>query len=638
VGSVRIDDHVGRVLSGRYRLISALGTGASAHVYVADDITLRRRVAVKVLHPDLANEPIFLRRFRAEAQAVAALRHPNIVAVHDWGEDGDTPYLVCELLEGGSLRALLDTGYLLSPAQAALIGLEAARGLDYAHRRGLVHRDVKPANLLFDDEGRLCIADFGVARALAEAALTEPQGTMIGTARYASPEQVRGASLDGRSDVYSLGLVLIEAVTGQVPFATDTTLGTLLARVETPVEVPEALGDLAAVVGDACQMDPADRVDAGQLRAALEELAHRLPPAEALPILDSHTVSRDRSAIDLRHIPDYRLERAERPDRTAHGEPGRHADLPPGPLYDQAGPRAANAAPRTRRWPIVVLVLALLAGAGGGVAFVRSRHQPPKVLVPAVARLTRDAAASRLLNLHLKMRIAGQQYQDGTAAGDVLTQIPETGTVREGSVVAVVLSLGPPPVPIPDLTNMTLDEATAALAGAGLKVGRVTTPFNDTVDKGKIITWSPTGVPLPRGDTVDLTVSGGKEQMPVPDLSNAKNFADAQAQLAAAGLTATEQDSFSNSVRQGQIISINPPAGTLVTKGTAVVVQISKGPDVVAVPDVRTMPPAAAQAALQAAGLTPGFTYGPLNGTVFATNPPRGSVVLRGTTVNIYTQ
>jgi serine/threonine-protein kinase len=635
VGSVRIDDHVGRVLSGRYRLISALGTGASAHVYVADDITLRRRVAVKVLHPDLANEPVFLRRFRAEAQAVAALRHPNIVAVHDWGEDGDTPYLVCELLEGGSLRALFDTGYLLSPAQAALIGLEAARGLDYAHRRGLVHRDVKPANLLFDDEGRLCIADFGVARALAEAALTEPQGTMIGTARYASPEQVRGAALDGRSDVYSLGLVLIEAVIGRVPFAMDTALGTLLARVETPVEVPEALGELAAAVGDACQMDPADRFDAGELRAALDELLRRLPPAEALPIVGPHAPRRD-GAIDLRNVPDGNI----RPDRTSHGEPGPDADVAAGPLFDQAVPAEPSAeAPRRRRWPVVLLVVALLAAAGGGVAFIRSRHRPPKVLVPAIVHLSKDAAANRLLNLHLKMRIAGQQYQDGTAVGDVLTQIPETGTIREGSEVAVVLSLGPPPVAIPDLTGMTLDEATAALAGAGLKVGRVTTPFNDLVDKGKIISWSPTGIPLPRGDTVDLTVSGGKEQVPVPDVvSTAKNFADAQAQLAAAGLSATEQDSFSDTVRQGQVMSINPPAGTLVTKGTAIVVQISKGPDVVTIPPVRNLSPAAAQAALQSAGLTPGFTYGPLNGTVFYTNPPIGTVVHRGTTVNIYTQ
>ena len=163
-------------------------------------------MAVKILHAALAEDEAFLRRFRAEAQAAAALNHPNVMAVYDWGHD-DVPFLVTEYLGGGSLRTMLDQGRLLSPAQALMVGLEASRGLDYAHRRGFVHRDIKPANLLFDEEARLRIADFGLARALAEAAWTEPQGAVLGTARYASPEQARGETLDGRSDVYSLALV-----------------------------------------------------------------------------------------------------------------------------------------------------------------------------------------------------------------------------------------------------------------------------------------------------------------------------------------------------------------------------------------------------------------------------------------------
>src|SRR3954468_21759759 len=218
------DDQVGRVLGGRYRLIAPVGTGASATVFVADDVQLQRRVGVKILHPSLADDPAFLKRFRAEAQAAAALSHPNVMAVYDWGEEGMTPYLVTEFLGGGSLRAMLDRSRLLSPSQALLVGLETARGLDYAHRRGFVHRDIKPANLLFGEDGRLRIADFGLARALAEAAWTEPQGAVLGIARYASPEQAQGETVDGRADVYSLGLVLIECVTGSVPFAADTTI------------------------------------------------------------------------------------------------------------------------------------------------------------------------------------------------------------------------------------------------------------------------------------------------------------------------------------------------------------------------------------------------------------------------------
>src|SRR5512132_2600009 len=206
-------EQTGRVLGGRYRVLGAVGSGSSATVYVAEDVQLRRRVAVKILHPTLADDTSFLKRFRAEARAAAGLSHPNIMAVFDWGEDHEggrpTPYLVLEYLGGGSLRAMLDRGRRLSPSQALLVGLEAARGLDYAHRRGLVHRDVKPANLLFGEDGRLRIADFGLARAIAEAAWTEPAGVVLGTARYASPEQAKGLSVDGKTDGYSVALSLV---------------------------------------------------------------------------------------------------------------------------------------------------------------------------------------------------------------------------------------------------------------------------------------------------------------------------------------------------------------------------------------------------------------------------------------------
>ena len=219
----RVIDRVGQVLGGRYRLLAPVGTGASASVYLADDVTLRRRVAVKILHDALAEDEAFLRRFRAEAHAAAALNHPHVVAIYDWGQDPDTniPYLVTEYLGGGSLRAMLDAGPPLSLAQTLLVGLETARGLEYAHRRGFVHRDIKPANLLFDEDARLRIADFGLARALAEANWSEPAGALAGTARYASPEQARGNPLDGRSDVYSLACTLYELVFGLPPFGSD---------------------------------------------------------------------------------------------------------------------------------------------------------------------------------------------------------------------------------------------------------------------------------------------------------------------------------------------------------------------------------------------------------------------------------
>jgi len=211
----RSSELVGRVVGGRYRLLRPVGSGASAHVYVAEDVRLKRRVALKLLHPALATDAAFLRRFQAEAQTVAALRHQGIVRVYDWGEDAGNAYLTMELLEGGS-------GRRLSVSQVAALALDVASALAYAHARGLVHRDVKPANLLFDEDGHVSVADFGIARALAEASWTEPLGAMLGTARYAAPEQLKGAPLDGRADVYSLAVVAVESVTGDVPFSRDT--------------------------------------------------------------------------------------------------------------------------------------------------------------------------------------------------------------------------------------------------------------------------------------------------------------------------------------------------------------------------------------------------------------------------------
>ncbi|HWS46861.1 MAG TPA: serine/threonine-protein kinase, partial [Acidimicrobiia bacterium] len=273
-----VSDLAGRVLAGRYLLHGAIGTGASGRVYVAEDTRLRRQVAVKVLHAALAEDTAFLRRFRAEAQLAASLHHPHIVTVHDWGED-DVPFMVLELLEGGSLRSMLDQGNLLTIAQAARVGRDVASALDYAHARGILHRDIKPANLLFDEHGIVRVADFGLARALAEASWTEPAGAVFGTARYASPEQARGTQLDARSDLYSLGLVLVEAVTGRVPFTADTTLGTLTARTLRPLTAPDALGPLAPVIDRAGTIEPGDRYpDAATMRQAIADAAEALPP------------------------------------------------------------------------------------------------------------------------------------------------------------------------------------------------------------------------------------------------------------------------------------------------------------------------------------------------------------------------
>ena len=238
-------EEIGRVLAGRYRIIAPIGRGASAQVFLADDVRLRRRVAVKMLHDALADDAAFLRRFQAEAQAAAALNHPNVMAVYDWGQDPDGDVPVPRPRVPRRREPPVDARprrHAHALPDAAGRASRPTRALEYAHRRGFVHRDIKPANLLFGEEGRLRIADFGLARALAEAAWTEPQGAVLGTARYASPEQAQGMALTGKADVYSLALVLVEAVTGQVPFTADTTIGTLMARVDRDLVVGERAG------------------------------------------------------------------------------------------------------------------------------------------------------------------------------------------------------------------------------------------------------------------------------------------------------------------------------------------------------------------------------------------------------------
>ncbi|HET7487993.1 MAG TPA: PASTA domain-containing protein [Acidimicrobiales bacterium] len=614
-------DHVGRVLGGRYRLLSPVGSGASAQVFVAEDATLRRKVAVKLLHPALAEDEAFLRRFRAEAQQAAALNHPNAMRVFDWGESDDGPYLVLEYLGGGSLRNLLDTGQLLSPSQALLVGLEAARGLDYAHRRGLVHRDIKPANLLFDDEGRLCIADFGLARALAEAAWTEPAGAILGTARYASPEQAKGLSVDGKADVYSLALVMVEAVTGEVPFTADTTIATLMARVNGRFDAPEQLGPLGPVLEKAAAQDPADRLDARRLAAALEEVAQELPPPGRLPLDRSPVVpSAPETGPDVTELgTQVRLYDAEA-DR---------GDKPP------ASELLLPSAKRRRRWPwaVVAAVVALLAIAGAyGVAQARV----PKHPVPSVLGKTLDEARAAVAPDKFTVRKGATQFDETVPDGHVINQTPApSASLKEGGAVTVVLSGGPKPRTVPDLAGADQATAEQRLQQAGLTPKVVTQP-DEAQPKGAVLSWSPKTGTLPRGTEVLVTVSSGPAPRQVPDVAG-KTYDEAAALITAAGLKPEKAEVFSSDFPAGQVVGTKPASGNSVERDSSVTINVSKGPDTVAVPDVIGKSVADAAAAIQAAGLQVSGKGGKPNGQlVFSTDPAPGTQAKRGSGVFLF--
>ena len=569
-----VADLAGRVLAGRYRLIAPIGTGASGRVYAAWDVRLRRRIAVKVLHAALADDAGFLRRFGAEAQLAASLHHPNVVAVHDWGED-ETPFMVLELLEGGSLRAMLDAGARLSPAQAAAVGRQVCAALDYAHARGLVHRDVKPANLLFDEHGGLRVADFGLARALAEASWTEPAGAVLGTIRYAAPEQVHGV-VDARSDLYSLALVLVEAMTGMAPFAGETSLASLLARVDRPLPVPAEAGALAPVLERAGRSDPGERwPDAASVGAALAGAAAALPP-----------------------------------------------------------PATANVRPRRHRRVVPVVVLLLVVVAAATAAFAVGRAAGPRVRVPNLVGRTADAAGAAAGRAELVVRTRPVAADD--PAGIVVAQDPEPGTfLATGRPVRIDVSQGPPPVDVPAVAGMAERDARAALEAAGFEVAAERS-FDETVARGAVASQHPPpGEPAPPGSEVRLVVSDGPRPVVVPNVVG-RTYDDAVEALARKRLGAKRAEAFSASVEAGEVIRQDPVAGEEAARDSVVTIVVSRGPDVVEVPDVRGDEIDDAVEKLERAGLEVDVVGYRPGREVKRQSPSPETTVRRGETVTLF--
>jgi eukaryotic-like serine/threonine-protein kinase len=666
-------EQIGRVVGGRYRLLAPLGSGASAEVYLADDVRLRRRVAVKLLHAGLADDEAFLRRFRTEARSAAALSHANILGIFDWNGDESPPYLVTEYLSGGSLRSMLDRGVRLSPSQALLIGLETAQALDHAHRQGFVHRDIKPANLLFGADGRLRVADFGLARAVAEAGWTEPSGAVVGTARYASPEQVRGESLDGRSDVYSLALLLVECVTGNVPFSADTTIGTLMARVDKPMEVPEALSALAPSVQAAGATDPADRPDAAGLVKRLIDTATELPRPTRLPIVigdptrqpeaGSANGDGDHTHVATASVPiTVAVPGADQP--AGHPHPGEDTTQrfvsPTSPVPSPAvadhhpvSPPPLPPVPRGggdwwRRWTVraAAAVLAIALGVAGAWVFLQASkpsHVVPEELI---------GATEAEINQHVGdfgWRIAVEEEASADVeAGRIVRTEPEPGSsLREGERLRVVVSSGPPMVDVPSsetLRGMTEAEATTVLTaeGIGLQPEFVPTPSNE-VEEGQVIGLEE-GTPeqLAVGSPVRVLVANGPA-VTIPRLEGWRTD-DARDRLEDLDLEVEIRREQSDDVDRGRVIRTEPGEGADVAPGTEVVLVIARsgggddgddegGGDQVEVPDLSGDSLDDAREALEDVGLQVGTVWGNGDGSVQFSIPGAGQTVDEGTQI-----
>jgi len=609
---------IGRVLGGRYRLVTPIGAGASARVYLADDITLRRRVAVKVLHPGLADDPAFLRRFQAEAQSAASLNSPYVLGVYDWGHD-DVAYLVTEYLAGGSLRSLLDAGHRLSPSQALLLGLEGARGLDYAHDRGLVHRDIKPGNLLFGDDGRLRIADFGLARAIAEAGWTDEAGSLVGTARYAAPEQARGERVGPASDIFALALSINESVSGSVPFTNDSVVATLMARTEQPFEPDSDLGPLVSLLRRAGALDPADRPAAGELAEALLSAASNLPPPAPLPLVG---LGADVDAVL---------------DPTEHGT--LHVPPSPSPSPSPVVRSAVEETAPARRWPWALLLAAIITLVAATATSAWRSETETLAVVPDVEGQDRMTAVAELATYGWELDIVDVR-EAGTGFDEVVRVDPPPGrALAAGETVRLFVSLGEPLVIVPETIGLSITDAADRLTAAGFAVGEISEAADETVSSGLVLAVVTPGgaVELEPGTVVDLIVSTGPQDRTVPDVVASGDAADAIVQLAALRLTATEVREFDETIAAGEIIRYEPPPGTIVPVGTDVVIVVSEGPRPRPVPDVIGLDVADATEILEAEGFVVVGVLGSPSLAVLATDPAAGEVRPKGTEIVIAT-
>ena len=617
------------------------GTGGSGTVYLADDLSLGRQVAVKVLHPSLVGDEAVVERFRSEARLVASLADPHVVAIYDWGVDGQA-YLVTEYLGGGSLRSILSSGRTLTPSQMLMVALEACRALDHAHRQGIVHRDVKPANLLFGQDARLRIADFGLADALTGTVSRElfGGGGVIGTARYASPEQAQGRPLDGRSDVYALALCMVEGVTGHLPFVADTIAETLAARVGRDVPIPDALGPLVPVVASAGTAEVENRPTAREMGRLLLDVAGRMSRPEPLPLVGPGEVGA-----------------APMPGEAEHGAPSVFVD--PGPdtrvhtpvgSYSPVQPHApvSGSQPRRRRWRGVLVTTALLVVAVVGGWLLLSAGRTTTRAIPALVDTSGSSARSLLVELGW---LVEERYdrRDGSLEGQVLSMQPPGGTRLEaGETVVLVVSLGPARLPVPDdLVGVSVEEAGRRLEAAGLAMGTVSSEKDEAVAVGLVLSVITVDEMLPQGSEVDLVVSGGPLPRVVPEGLVGLMPADVVAELIALRLAPTMGEEHDEWIAAGRVSRVEPVGGTRIQVNDDVRVVVSLGAEPRPVPSLQGLSLVAAESRLAASGfrtvVVEGLSEGLAEGevadrallVVVSQTPPAGRREMPATTVTL---
>jgi beta-lactam-binding protein with PASTA domain len=603
-------------LDGRYHIVERIAAGGMGEVFRAHDAVLAREVAIKVLHRSLAGDQSFVDRFRREARAAAGLSHPNIVAVYDWGAVDGIYYMVMEYVRGRGVRDLLNANGRLEPAQAAEVIRQTLLALANAHRQGMVHRDIKPENILVTTEGVVKVADFGLARAYADARATQV-GTVTGTPQYLSPEQIRGEPADPRSDLYALGIVMYELITGKLPFTGETALSIAYKHLSHRVPLPSSLvsttpPEIDGFVASATDRDREMRPEnATEMRRDLEAFAGGLPQARSLASLVG-----------------------DMPEITRGGEEGGTTDAVK-VASTQTLPRAERA--KRRRWRkvagLAVLAVALLATVWGAWTYLVPHH----VTVPDLRGLSVEQARSQVEHLGLVPQMAHPAYSSSIPAGHVISTSPDAGTtLKRGQLITIVPSLGPPQVAVPDLRGETVKQATKQLQAVDLQLGQPTHGFSKTVRAGRIISQSQTGK-VAEGGTIDVVVSDGPPPTGIPNVTG-KTQAQATKTLEKAGFTVRPETGFSETVPKGSVISTSPVGGKQAPYGSAITLTVSVGPERFPCPNFVGMTVEEAKAAAKAAGLkvsalpVPGAT----GDVIVSQIPAPGTTVRYGSTIGLF--
>ncbi|HYM45768.1 MAG TPA: Stk1 family PASTA domain-containing Ser/Thr kinase [Solirubrobacteraceae bacterium] len=637
------------IVDGRYRILSRIGSGGMADVYLAEDELLGRQLAVKVLHHHFAEDQEFVERFRREASSAAALSHPNIVGIFDRGEWDGTYYIAMEYVSGQSLKALVRGHGPLEAVTAIDIVTQILHAARFAHARGVIHRDLKPHNVILDEEGRARVTDFGIARAGAsDMTLT---GSIMGTAQYLSPEQAQGHAVGARSDLYAIGVILYELLTGAVPFDGDTAVAIAFKQVSAQPQPPSAVNPAVPAVLDeivlrALAKDPAARyADADAFIAALQAARERLPAAPATAVL----AAAPPPAMGPQGVPPE----AESPPAAASAlvPPGTalSTGVPPAALLMPADGSSFHSAPpsgedeqaakrrRRLRWAIAAAALAALVAVALVLALPSSTG---RVTVPSVTGQS-EAAAGALLRRAGLTPVPSLTSSATVPGGVVIGQSPSAGSVvSRGSRVTIAISTGPGSSALPDVASLTAAQAIAKLKSAGFKP-TTETQASATVASGRVISTNPAaGLVAQAGSPVTVIVSGGPAETSVPDVIG-QSRAAAEATLTNAQLTAgavTQQTSAEQP--PGTVLAQSPAAGSSLPDGGKVNLTIAQAPTEIAVPGVVGQNEAQAAAALGQAGFIPKTstrttTEASQVGIVLGQSPAAGHKARKGATVTL---